>query len=258
MRSGTSAPSIGKATAALLPRNLEKHLLAYTAAAGAGLLSVAMPAEAEIVYTQSNTPITVNHGSINLDLNNDGIVDFTLHNFFTNNSRGGTYSVFLGIVPAQAANQIFSFVSNGKVTAAALPDGVQVGPKGRFQSNSKGLNLFGYNNRAGGSYGGDWGKVEYAYIGLKFMIGSEVHFGWARVKYDAPGDHNLPSIYGYAYETVANQPIVTGKTLGGATDKRPLRSDAAKNPRTAPVSLGLLAAGAPGIDVWRKKIPTQE
>jgi hypothetical protein len=259
MRSGSATTASGNVQRPVRPltRHLEKNLLAYATAATASLLSVALPAEAEVVYTPSNTPIALDAGSINLDLNGDGVVDFTFTNFFTNNSRGGTYSVFLGVHPAQAGNQIFSFVSNGKVTAAALPDGAKVGSSGQFQSNPKGLNLFGYSNRGGGSDGGDWGEVEYAYVGLKVLISGEVHYGWARVKYDAPGDHVRPTLYGYAYESVANQPIIAGKTSGTA-EQRVTRSEAAPKISNVPsASLGLLAAGAAGIEILHTPTPAQ-
>jgi hypothetical protein len=248
--SGTKLPRREK-PAALLTKNMEKKLLAYAAAGAAGLAAVALPATGEVVYTASNTPIFANQGATNLDLNGDGIVDFTFNNFGTNNSRGGTYSVFLAAHPAQPSNQIFSFVSNGKVTAAALDDGFKIGPGGKFQSNPNGLNLFGYSNRGRGSYGGDWGKIEYGYVGLKFMINGEVHYGWARIKYPDPGDHTRPSIFGYAYETVANQLIVAGATSGTDRNSAPVPV-AAHAANGANLTLGLLATGAPGIDILRK------
>ena len=46
-------------------------------AAGVGMLALAQPAEAKIVYTPANTPIRF---VVNLDLNNDGLPDFQLCN----------------------------------------------------------------------------------------------------------------------------------------------------------------------------------
>jgi len=244
-KSPKTLSSCEKKKPAVLPYKLEKKLLAYVIA-GAGLLSVAFPADAEVVYTPSNIPIPDNRGVANLDLNNDGIVDFTFTNsyHFTRSAS----SAFLRVHPGQAANQIFSFVSNGKVTAAALPDGYQIGSSGQFKPDGTFLNLFGEHDRS--SYGGLWGKVEYAYLGLKFVINGETHFGWARVKYDSPGDIYNASIYGYAYETIANKPIIAGQTSGAAPEKFQGSNATAASTETA--TLGFLASGTRGIGILRK------
>lgn len=232
MRSKSGTPP--ERTATVLKKNLESNLLAYVAVGSATLLGIAMPTEAEVVYTPSRNAVLVDGPATSLDLNNDGIVDFTLTNFSTNNYRGGTYSVFFRAHAAQASNGILSFTSNGRQTAAALPDGAKIGSSGQFLAPANGLNLVGYSNRGGGTYGGDWVKVEYAYLGLKFEVNGEIHYGWARIKYDQPGDYHHATVYGYAYETVANQPIIAGQTSGTA--------DRAEK-RVGNASLGDLAAG---------------
>src|SRR5690349_7475722 len=57
---------------------LEKNLAAYFAAAGAagvGVLGLAQSAQANVVYTPTNVTVTT---PIAIDLNHDGIVDFSL------------------------------------------------------------------------------------------------------------------------------------------------------------------------------------
>src|ERR1700733_5529298 len=51
---------------------LPQYALGATAA-GVGMLALARPAEAKIVYTHADTPIPVNGGLIELDLNHDGV-----------------------------------------------------------------------------------------------------------------------------------------------------------------------------------------
>jgi hypothetical protein len=48
----------------------------YAVAAGVGMLALAQPSEAKIVYTPANAQIGGTVGKLNLDLNNDGITDF--------------------------------------------------------------------------------------------------------------------------------------------------------------------------------------
>src|SRR5579859_4440382 len=63
-----------------LSSKLDKHLLAYAAAAGAaGVSLLAQSAEAKIVYTAANVSITANGPTVDIDLNNDGTPDFNLY-----------------------------------------------------------------------------------------------------------------------------------------------------------------------------------
>jgi hypothetical protein len=230
--------------------HLEKNLLAYAAAAGAGLLS-AMPAEAEIIYTPSNTPMAIaqsNQGPAltPIDLNNDGTPDFTFVMLSTLGFHSTTFSAtttrfkfLLKIDPALKGNQAVE--GQQALTASAVPAGVTIGPKQKFAAGDAYLRFQSFHP-GGSRNSGTWQNVEYAYVGLKFLINGEVHYGWARVKFPYPGSVKDASIYGYAYESTANQPIVTGQTSG---------SSQGATKASAPATLGTLATGAVGIDVWR-------
>ena len=81
------------------------------------------------------------------------------------------------------------------------------------------------------SYKGKWhGVPANRFIGVKFQIKGQTHYGWIRVTVKSA--HNA-TITEYGYETIA------GKSL-----KAGLKSN---NP-----SLGDLAAGENGLSVWRK------
>jgi hypothetical protein len=81
---------------------------------------------------------------------------------------------------------------------------------------------------------------------LQFMIKGKKHFGWARLSVSrAPYQVVLT---GYAYETIANKPIVAGKTEG--------LEEASALPATSneqPASLGVLATGSSALSIWRRK-----
>ena len=224
--------------------NLEKNLLAYAAAAAAGLLSSAIPASAEVVYVPSNTPMAVAQTNMgpaftNLDLNNDGVRDFTFAMSYTSlyNSSTIRHKFYLKVLPAGAGNGVIEATTT---TAAALSKGQEIGPQQKFGSNGLYMALSEFNARSS-QRSGSWRNVEYAYVGLKFVIKGEVHYGWARIKFPytgsilLPGAVGYPSIYGYAYENTPNQPIIAGLTSGNAQD-----SSAAVPAR----GLGMLAAGA--------------
>jgi hypothetical protein len=235
--------------AAPLGRHLERRLLAYVvAASGAGLLSAALPAEAEVIYTPCNTPMNVavlNQGAAltPLDLDNDGKPDFSFAMFYgIRSSIGGTilgFKSYLKIVPQQNGNAAVQ--GQRGPTAPAMAKGDQIGPSQRFGNRDLYLYIdwFGSANQKSGS----WNRVEYAYVGLKFMIGGQVHYGWARVKFPFSGrGTRLGSISGYAYESTPNQPIVAGQTTGVAPEG---------NAENLQGTLGMLAAGSSAVNVWR-------
>ncbi|HEY1659427.1 MAG TPA: hypothetical protein VGG14_13830 [Candidatus Sulfotelmatobacter sp.] len=206
-------------TTSPLSRNLEKNLLAYTAAAAA-LLAFAPSASAEIIYKPSNTPLgTPFAGGVNtpFDINGDGINDFTFDNYsYFSHGFGATD---LSITAEQTGNGIVAVTLQGqdRPTAAALKAGVEVGPTQSFQAPR--VLLGGIYEGSGGGAFGSWLNVETAYLGLKFVVNGETYYGWARIKFAGPDAVNSGSIYGYAYESVAGEPIVTGKTSGGAKQK---------------------------------------
>jgi hypothetical protein len=48
------------------------------------------------------------------------------------------------------------------------------------------------------------------------LIEGKVHYGWARLSTPKDWDRNQrwATLTGYAYETIPNKPIITGKTKG--------------------------------------------
>jgi len=199
-----------------LQHQLNMYALAASAA-GVGMLALAPAAEAKIVYTQANLRIRVNHGIINLDLNHDGINDFqfSARYGYYRHSGTSTWGEEMWVGPAQQSNQVWGFVSStwSALCADPLPRGQKVGPKGHFYPG--GQIMVSEFQHAGG---GGWRKCAWfdakAYLGLKFIIKGQTHYGWARVKTAGRFGGSRPIITGYAYETVPNRPIITGKKQG--------------------------------------------
>jgi len=70
-------------SATQLGAGLEKFLSAYAAAAaaaGVGMLALTPRAGARVIYTPASTSIPFNGGAVLLDLNHDGIADFSFSN----------------------------------------------------------------------------------------------------------------------------------------------------------------------------------
>lgn len=201
-------------------------------AAGVGMLALAQPAEAKIIYTKTNVNV-FNYRGYPLDLNNDGTADFYLHGTCTD-TWGACYE---SIGPSQGRdNEIWW--GPGSDSAAALFAGARIGPKAPFKPWQL---VMGHTLKGNRSYRGPWENggegVKNRYLGLRFKIKGKMHYGWARLNFPNPAGATLT---GYAYETVPNKPIVAGKTKGPDVIT------------VQPASLGHLAAGAPAIAAWRR------
>jgi hypothetical protein len=95
-----------------LNAKLGKTLSAYAAAAGAagiGIMALAPPSSAEVVYTATNLPVVFNGPLLPIDLNNDGVVDFNLQNFSC--ATEGLGKKFLAVSPAQSGNEVLQVES---------------------------------------------------------------------------------------------------------------------------------------------------
>ena len=236
-----------------LSSSLCQNLNAYTlsaAAAGVTLLAAAQPAGAEIVFTPVNGQIA-SGSKYALDLNHDGVIDFTFQNDFHISTT--PFGDDLNIVPAVKGNGIWQGAREryNQPDAAALPAGVPIGPGKPFIFQN--VNM-AYASLTALTYvsGGHWKNVTNRFLGLKFLINGEVHYGWARltVLTDSHRESVRATITGYAYETVANQPILTGQksgTAGNASLTLP-----PENLRPA-VPLALLALGSLGLAVSRRE-----
>jgi hypothetical protein len=219
---------------------LHKSLDAYILGATVAGLAIVPSATAEIVYTPAHHEIQPNRGGTGffLDLNHDGVNDFLIVNFYSTTSA----DLAVWVAPEQVGNEISS---NGAGYAAAIPAGVSVGSNGKFHP-AQSLNMANDDFPVGNCQG-PWKKARNRYLGLKFEIDGQIHFGWARLSVDCftpAAAHVL--LTGYAYETEANTPIETGKTSGTEDSHLPLPDD-----NRADANLGVLALGNWGLNLWR-------
>jgi hypothetical protein len=212
--------------ASLLPRKtanlsdsvhhrLSMYVLAASAA-GVGTLALVQPAEAKIVYTPSNTVIGFSHAGLRLDLNHDHVVDFALHH---STLDGSLYtSMFVASYHHRSTNLVVAKPALPfGYSARALPAGVSIGPAITFAK--QGIAFMGERliNGTTSQFKGPWangGKgVKNRYLGMKFVIRGKVHYGWARLTVTPTnGKFFIETLTGYAYETIPNKPIITGKT----------------------------------------------
>jgi hypothetical protein len=237
------------------PANLSEsvlhHLNMYAlaaGAAGAGMFALAQPAHAKIIYTPAHRPIGPNQ-TISLDLNHDGIKDFSFRDTYSTNGNSGGGA--LNLVPAKSANQVW--VKGGY--AAALAAGVRIGPARLFAPDSKPMArvFFTPSSTPNTRFYGPWQSATNRYLGLRFLIGGKTHFGWARLTVKAQVRGVVATLTGYAYETIPNTPIIAGKTKGSDDSGIGESHAALAAPNSDPVTLGMLALGSPSLSIWRRK-----
>jgi hypothetical protein len=222
---------------ARLPKSIQRQLNMYAlaaSAAGVGILASALPAEAEIVYTPAHHKIT-HGGSFKLDLNHDGITDFTLINTFSTTTS--TFRSNLSARPA-AGNGAEGW-TGFRPYASALKLGAEIGPADYFPGKQMASVNVG---PAAVYYVGSWVNVKNRYLGLSFKIKGKIHYGWARLSVQVENHTVVGTLTGYAYETVAGKPIKAGQTKED--------DDTAT---IQPASLGHLARGASALSAWRGK-----
>jgi hypothetical protein len=236
---------------------LNMYALAASAA-GVGLLVLTPPAEAKIVYTKTHQVIRWK-GIYNLDLNHDGIVDFVIQQAF--GFASGTIFAYQLAAQGAMGNAVAGSVNthnpfhSARWYGSALKPGAQVGPHRRFVHGGKNgeamVSVWTNESATSGSYG-KWIDVTNRYLGLKFKIKGEVHYGWARLSVHNVKTDITGTLTGYAYETIPNKAIIAGATKG--TDESLEESDAnLATPTRALDSLGILALGAPGLSIWRRE-----
>jgi hypothetical protein len=236
--------STKKRTASQRRAALDKGVTAYAvaaSAAGVSLLALVQPAEGKIIYTAADSEIAPKI-VLPLDLNHGGHSDFS----FSNQNASCTCHTFsdnLMIAP-RGQNGIMSH-------AAVLPAGAQVGPKRAFQNSAQ--LMLGFREHCSSTScaygtGGAWKNITRGYLGLKFYINGQAHYGWARLNVTLTQTGYVYALLtGYAYETVPNKPIITGRRRGTGAMSGP--AGLSHEPDRA--TLGALAKGAAGLAIWR-------
>jgi hypothetical protein len=187
--------------------------------AGVGLLVLAPPAAAEIVYTPTNITLPPNT-SYNLDVNNDGVTDFTI----------STSQVSIRCGPSQFGfmDSLVETPASGNGVVGSPPARLlnvkadQIGPSQTFYGGTGTMAWASFcdgQTHAGGSwilvippYPAEF-KGLSGYLGLMFQINGETHYGWALLSVTlytrkAPV---LVTLTGYAYETIPGAPINPGQ-----------------------------------------------
>jgi hypothetical protein len=225
-------------------------------AAGVGVMAMSQSAEAKIVYTATHDVIEKN-SHYNLDLNHDGKTDFTLGYRYSRVTSGTLRSVYAQAPQGNGVEGVLGSEHRGFL-AAAFAKGTRIPNRQRFSQPDA---LMAYVcdgfisdcgvNGATTSTIGYWVNATNRYLGLKFKVHGQTHYGWARLSIQRSNFAFTATLTGYAYETIANKPIVAGATKG-PDDEQPAPVSL-KRHNGEPRTLGMLALGAPAMSIWRRE-----
>lgn len=196
--------------------NLQKRIAKYTAVAGA--VVTATSASAQIVYTDVNPDYSHDASDLGalsiypLDLNNDATVDFLIA---SKDTTIGANRVRTSLaVPYGAGNAVAGETPSAYDYALALDINTMVDATLTWIAAS---NTMAYNLDGANPYSENWNGVTDKYLGLKFVVGANTHYGWARLDVDALADSLV--VKDYAYNATPNGGIMTGAMGVGLNEK---------------------------------------
>ena len=144
--------------------------------------------------------------------------------------------------------------------ASCLLRGAKVGASDHFLAGKDTIEDSYIYYRSASSHGpkklyGKWGgNHPNRFLGVKFKINGQTHYGWIRITVttvNAPVQFPdmTATITEYGYETIANKSLGAGlASADAADDEAQAIADKPRHP-----SLGMLALGAGGLALWRRE-----
>ena len=208
---------------------MKKQLLQKLSALIVTAMLFSVSANAQIVYTDVN-PDSILYDNIpgpsptpyyNLDLDNNANNDFILT---------ASYSGSLAI-PVQYSSIVFASPLNGNAVKDTLVNTINVPIPIPFNAvidsnllfhqswQTSGLHSMkseNYNQNSGITTYGLWDNLSDYYLGLRLLQSGQTYYGWVRLRVNvAPGPSGGFAsliVQAYAYNTIANLPILAGQT----------------------------------------------
>lgn len=191
----------------------------YSAAAGAFLATGAI--NAQIQYTDVNPDhvIDVNNSPYNLDFNADATNDITLQvvQISTSGSTfnysgfaadvvpgangvvggGSPFVLPLALNAMDPINSSANFLTGGSKNLGALVNYTSISSSVTYTGTISNGNFLGQTDK---------------FLGARFDIGGNTHYGWVRL--DVAADGTTITVKDYAYNTIATESIQAGQTVG--------------------------------------------
>ena len=162
---------------------------------------------AQIVYTDVDPDSTISAPSTpglaryEIDLNNDNTIDFYLKHFRQPNNIINTE--FYTMIAQEG-----EVLVDGNDAPFALDDNDSI-----YNNRSQWVNKAGSSTSSALFMNVNWVGKEDKFVGLRFKLSGQWHYGWIRLS--VPADTSSIIVKDYAYNAIANEPIVTGQVFTG-------------------------------------------
>lgn len=206
---------------------LKDKLKSYSALASA-VFGTAAAADAQIVYTDVTPDVTLSviNDSLNsydVDFDNAGTPDMAIATYGYLYNYGGTdYQlnyVYSFVAPNATAALVAAMETAGTSSFPAttsLASGTAIGSSATWLDTTAAGGTFYFTSAYGFTQTllGTANTGTDTYIGARFLIGANTHYGWVRINVAA--DASSVVIKDYAYNATANGPINAGQTVGVA------------------------------------------
>jgi len=193
-------------------KKITQKLAAYSALA-AGVVAAGNSADAQIVYVDVDPDETyIADHQLDLDLNSDGIVDFSLMIGAGDTRNMVRLEPEMGneALGSAAGNFFYPFTLN-------LNDPINDAQTIWNGTANGSILTMAWVYTAGGSYG-NWLNVTDKYLGLRFFIGTDVHYGWVRFDVTCNPQGVTVVFKDYAYNTTPDQGIDAGQMTIGVNE----------------------------------------
>ncbi len=198
---------------------LKDNLKKYSALAGS--VAVSSVATSQIIYTDINPDVWLhNHNdSMQLDLNNDLIMDYTFKQWdtivqYTGTSGTSSFRAWAPLITPLNSNSVVydaTYSSSPKLLSSS-----QAFAQGPWTQGSTGYPMFfgylikSYSGTTTSTYSsGAWNNKGLRFIGLKVQAGANTYYGWARVSVEK--DYKSITIHDYAYNSVPGDTLLAGQ-----------------------------------------------
>ena len=249
-----------------LSQLLQQRLRAYALSAGAAgvaVLAYSVAADAAPVCKHSSVIVS---GSYPLNPAEQPVAPFEIAGTFNNVSSQTCCFWNRGFLTPNSLGAGALLDANG--FPAGLASGASVGPGGQFGEGREYGLLFTYGPLGHGTKKHHRGNFDFSKVnnfGFKLSISGQTHYGWVRLGVTfGPGFDGIETsihILEYAYETNPNTAIPAGscsaesgtKADGSASSSDGVTASALAGSAAKPASLGMLALGANGIPMWRRR-----
>lgn len=228
--------------ASLLEEVLEHRLALYALAVGAAL-AVAPGSEGKVVFTHADLTVGRPSHPHYIDLDNDGVADVYLQTSVQGCTGSPVCVKGLHAYPLGASNGFVD--SSSRRNPAALARGANIGPANSFTRYTTlaaaNFGTLGF----GTSYYGNFLDTNNRFLGIRFLINGEIHYGWVGFRV---ARFYRAVVSGWAYETEPNKTIIAGN--------RGKDEDSADLKATQPTALELLALGHTAIAERQRRLET--